>query len=38
MQPGQRERIFNGDEVRFGQHVSVRFELPGDTRTSSTQL
>ncbi len=38
LQPGQREPIYNGDEVRFGQHVTVRFELPGDTRSSATQL
>lgn len=38
LQPGQREPLYNGDEVRFGQHVTVRFELPGDTRSSATQL
>jgi hypothetical protein len=38
LRPGQQERLFNGDEVRFGQRVTVRFELRGDTRSSATQL
>lgn len=38
LNPGQRERLFNGDEIRFGQHVNTRFDLPGDTRAAATQL
>jgi hypothetical protein len=30
--PGQRERIFNNDIVRFGDVVTVRFSLPGGAR------
>jgi len=34
----KRERIYNEDIIRFGNNVVVRFNLPGDTRASSTQL
>lgn len=36
--PGQQEQIFDGDVVQFGNVVTVRFVLPGDTRSSATQL
>lgn len=35
--PGQRFRIYNGDEIQFGQHVVIRFELPGDKRPAPAQ-
>jgi pSer/pThr/pTyr-binding forkhead associated (FHA) protein len=35
--PGQEERIYNGDVVQFGTAVTVRFVLPGDTRSFATQ-
>lgn len=35
---GVHERLYNGDTIRFGQYVTVRFELPGDTRGSATEL
>lgn len=30
--PGQRERVYNNDIVRFGDLVTVRFMLPGGVR------
>jgi hypothetical protein len=36
--PQQRERIYNEDVVMFGNAVTVRFILPGDTRASATRL
>lgn len=35
--PGQRFRIYNGDEIQFGQHIVIRFELPGDKRPAPTE-
>lgn len=35
--PGQEERLYNGDVVQFGTAVTVRFVLPGDTRSFATQ-
>lgn len=32
---GQRFRVYNGDVIQFGQQVSVRFNLPGDTRPAA---
>jgi len=31
-------RIYNQDIVQFGNSVTVRFSLPGDTRADATQL
>jgi hypothetical protein len=36
--PGREERLFNGDVVQFGMTVTVRFILPGSSRTGVTQL
>jgi hypothetical protein len=36
--PDQRERLYNEDVVQFGNNVTVRFILPGDTRASATRL
>lgn len=36
--PGQPERIFNGDVVQFGNEITVRFILPGNTRAASTRI
>lgn len=33
--PGKRERIYNEDIVQFGNLVTVRFVLPGETRAES---
>jgi len=38
LQPGQQVRIYNQDIVQFGNSVTVRFSLPGDTRADATQL
>jgi hypothetical protein len=36
--PGKRERVYNEDVVQFGNSVTVRFVLPGDTRAAATRL
>ncbi len=36
--PGKRERVYNEDVVQFGNTVTVRFVLPGDTRAAATRL
>jgi hypothetical protein len=36
--PGKRERVYNEDIVQFGNSVTVRFVLPGDTRAAATRL
>jgi len=36
--PGKRERVYNEDVVQFGNSVTVRFALPGDTRAAATRL
>ena len=36
--PGKRERVYNEDVVQFGNVVTVRFVLPGDTRVAATRL
>jgi pSer/pThr/pTyr-binding forkhead associated (FHA) protein len=38
LKPGQRERLYNDDVVQFGNNVTVRFVLPGDTRAAATRL
>lgn len=35
---GEQERIYNGDIVQFGNVVTVRFMLPGETRASVTRI
>jgi hypothetical protein len=34
--PGQKFRVYNGDIIQFGQQVSVRFVLPGETRPAAS--
>lgn len=34
--PGQKFRIYNGDIIQFGQQVTVRFVLPGDSRPAQS--
>jgi pSer/pThr/pTyr-binding forkhead associated (FHA) protein len=36
--PGKRERVYNEDVVQFGNSVTVRLVLPGDTRAAATRL
>jgi pSer/pThr/pTyr-binding forkhead associated (FHA) protein len=36
--PGQKERVYNDDVIRFGKTVKVRLRLLGGTRAESTQL
>lgn len=36
--PGQEQRLYDGDVVRFGMTVTVRFVLPGDSRAAETQV
>jgi hypothetical protein len=36
--PGKRERVYNEDVVQFGNAVTVRLVLPGDTRAAATRL
>jgi hypothetical protein len=38
LQPGTRERVYNEDVVQFGNSVTVRLVLPGDTRAAATRL
>jgi predicted component of type VI protein secretion system len=38
LQPNREERLYNGDQVQFGNAVRVRFSLPTESRTSVTQL
>lgn len=36
--PGNEERVYNGDVIKFGSAVTVRLVLPGDTRAYATQI
>ena len=36
--PGKRERVYNEDVVQFGNVVTLRMVLPGDTRAAATRL
>lgn len=36
--PGKRERIYNDDVVQFGNLITVRFALPGETRAAALHL
>ena len=38
LQPGVRERVYNEDVVQFGNSVTARLVLPGDTRAAATRL
>ena len=38
LQPGVRERVYNDDVVQFGNSVTARLALPGDTRAAATRL
>ncbi len=38
IKPDQPERLYNDDVVMFGTSVTVRFVLPGDTRSAATRL
>jgi hypothetical protein len=33
-----RERVYNDDVVQFGNSVTARLVLPGDTRAAATRL